>query len=555
MGDIIEQMKLSLNELTINLQLYSEKLSYLNFEGHDPQHHRHVIETVNSMGKFYAKFKVPNDMLARVEFYERIEMIYSTVNDIIDVYDKYDIQFDLSSTNTSSSDNVFKLIESAWIALLSSRNKYGLILESGREELIQYLCNDKESQYEKTLEKITPSIHNAYILVYMVERLGDQKLIKHHSEQLKNRVLKPVNIYKKYPDNSIQKLIQRGRLVPVGISEPLTDLLESIEPGVKTLKDLCKLKSNAYRFGYIVVRKLLPNPHEMNLWTLTNIKYINAHKLMTGEKAGINNTVLERFKTIRPLESATKLTGDQIEIYDTLFKPNSEFNFYYIFETLNNIDYRILKSDFYLDGYPNVIPADYFDVDKLPQLRVETYHNILENEILNHLTEPFVSIVESYSSTYKRVNDIKWNLFRKRIIDAMVEWYETQSAPKSEKEFEKIILSGDILSKLSESIISSISLEDAVTVSQLKPIHALELQLSYTSDLSLLLNKFQQISEDVYNREFKDDLMKRSANTKRYSKVFKQLMEEIIPLLVNRKSNIYQQLMHKSEILTKTIPT
>lgn len=559
MDDIIDQLKLSLNILTINLELFSEKLSYVNFEGHDPKHHKHVLNVIKDLNKWYYKFTVPDSLQSRVEFYEKLEKTLYTINNIIDVYDKYDPEIDLSSSDSSSSNNIYKMIETAWMDLLSSRNKYQSLLNANQVELITYLCKgvSKNKDLFKILEDIDPNIYNVSMLIYMVNQLSSTNLINTYTELLKDKILlnksssavKPSNI----PDNAMQKLIQRMRLIPTGISRPLGDILESIQPGVKTLKDLCKLKSNKYRFGYVIIKKLLPNPHEMNLWTLTNIKYINKNNLMTKEESGINDKILQRFKTIIPMETAKRLTSEPVEIYNDLFKSNNLYNFYYIFETLNNIEYRILKSDFYLEGYPYVIPASEFNLSQIPQKRVQGYHKILEDKIVRHLSEPLVSIAESYSSTYRRVNDIKWSLFRRRIIDSLIEWYENQPTPKSENNFASLITSNKIIKHLSESIISSISLEDAQTVSKLADVHHIELQLSYISDLASMLNKFGQITEDIYNREFKEDLLKRKASTTRYKKIFHELMEQIIPMLVNKKSNIYQQLMHKAEILTKTI--
>lgn len=557
MSDIINELKLSLNELAITLELFSEKLSYLNFEGHDPKQHKHVINVIKELNKWYAKFTIPDVLLSRAEFYEKLKETLQTINDIIDVYDKYDVEIDFSSSDTSSSNNIYKLIETAWMNLLTSRNKYKSLLNSNEHEIIVYLCKGKEKDFEKVITEIVPNVHNAPMLIYMINQSENPSIIESFTELLKNKILlNSSDIARKTsaPDNAMQRLIQKNRLVPVGISLPLKDTIELIQPGITNFKDLCKLKSNKYRFGYIIIKKLLTNPHEMNLWTLTNIKYINKNKLMTKEESGINDIVLQRFKTIIPMETANRLTGNPIDIYDDLFKSDKSYNFYYIFETLNNIDYRILKSDFYLEGYPYVVPAADFDLDKIPQKRVPAYNGILENEIIKHLSEPLVSIAESYSSTYKRVNDIKWNLFRKRIIDAMIEWYEKQPAPTSEDAFALSLVSKKIIKHLSQSIISSISLEDAKVVSLLNDVHHTELQLSYTSDLSAMLTKFEQIIEDVYNREFKEDLLKRNVSENRYRKIFQELIEQIIPMLVNRKSNIYQQLMHKAEILTKTIP-
>lgn len=545
MSDLLTDIKLTLNELSINLDIYSERLAYVNFEGFDPKQYHYTIDVVKSLDKLYSKFKIPAKLPDRVKFYESLAEIIDVVGDLVKVYDGYDFGVDFGSS--SSSNNSLKLIEDAWYNLIISYNKYVNIFENSKQDIVKHLCDGFKDEFISTIENVNMSLSSAPMIIFMLRSLDNPD---EYIEKLKDRILiGGAKLPKIKITNAIQRLIQRMRLVPVGLSMPLRKLLETIEPGVKTLKDLCKLKSDHYRFGYIVIRRLLSMPHETNIWTLTNSKYLVQHDLMTGEEMGINDKMLRRFETIIPLESPVgKRVGNVVEVYNGLFKKD---NYYYIFETLNDVDYRIMKSNFYLPGYPHAVPE--FNIDDIPQARIEAYHKILEDKIIENVSDPIISIADSYSDINRRAGEIKWDIFRRRIKDSLIEWWENNAKVKSEGEFAKLIMSRVIKKHLSESIITAISLEDAKTISQLGDIHEKELQLSYAADLSSLLSRFEHIIEDTYSREYKKDLLSRKMTPSTFLNIFKKLIDDVIPSLINRKNNIYQQLIHKADILTKTI--
>lgn len=554
MDIILDDIKISINNLSVSLELYSDRILYFGFDGHNPDEYKNVIDFITELNKLYEKFSTPKTLSGRIEFYEKLELIRHKMKHILSVFEEFNEHIDMSANSSSSSSssrkNIFNLLDEAWIKLRQERIHYVNILKQNREELIAYLSEGLEKEFDKIIKDSPANInyYNALFYNYILSQVSKTRNINAELEIIKNKILCKNDCEKSESKikNTIQSTIQRARLVPVLPSGPLKDLLEFIQPGVKTLKDLCKLKSNKYRFGYIILHKYLPKPHEANLWTLTNVKYLNKNKLLTDEKSGINDKLIERFKTIRPLPEPTK--DGFIEIYNDLFKND---NYYYVFETLNGIDYRLMKSDFYLPGYPYVVPE--FDINDLPQKRISAYHKIMEDKIIEHVGAPIISVMESYSSMYKKAMNIKWDIFRRRIKDSLVEWWETKGAPKDEKEFFSRITSKNILEVLSESIITAMSLQDVATISKLDEVHHTELQLSYTADLSSLLVRFGQLIEETYNRDYKENLLSRKASAKTYLKIFESLLNDIIPILINRKSNIYQQLMHKADILIKTI--
>src|SRR6185437_4437958 len=225
------------------------------------------------------------------------------------------------------------------------------------------------------------------------------KYVSTSIEKLKTQILETPEI-KNVSDqnkmnNTVQNLIQMHNLVPTSMSMPLSDLISKL--GIdssfknnleKYLENISKiLLSKDKKIGFIVLTKIINRPLEYNFWTLFDKEYLENKNLIQSTDVGLNQKVLERYQTIVPAKQTQEIKDSVV-----IIPASAEVKEYYIIETIDGINYRFLTP---FSGLAT-IPASWFEnilnKEYSPSRRLELYNINLDQEILNHLSKPLISM-------------------------------------------------------------------------------------------------------------------------------------------------------------------
>jgi len=503
------------------LELYTDKLEQFNFSGVNPSEYDLVSQGVKALSEL--KLPKPTTLNSAVMAWSALSRSSRLVGDILAIYNKYDVATDFMSSSISSDLVIERTRET-----LSLANVRGQAFQDHWAAGSRLLALDLLSPLKVTfndVEKIAPSIDNIGIWSILAKQFISEPEVQIRLECIKDELMTGAAPRKKAP-NVVQARIQTSRLVPTSISKPLKDILKMLDPSASSLEKLCRIKTDVYKFGYIVIHNLLKRPLEMNPWALRDSVNVNM---------GVNKKILERFTTIVPLLDCAK--KDKIVVWRDLFGPDRNLNFFYILETLDGLNYRILYSNFHLEGHPYAVPFALVDsIDdhsKTPSRRIESLNQLIEEQILAHVGPPIISVAKSEEAAQRRRNEFKWDSFRRKVLGLMV-----QSAVDSGKSPKEYLVSKNARQDLSNSILVLLAGERGALLEKMTPEARREIQLAYQSDLNKLLNNFRLLAEDIAQKE----------------KIkLEPALEEILGAVINkRRDNIYQLMIHKAEIVSKT---
>lgn len=371
-------------------------------------------------------------------------------------------------------------------------------------------------------------------------------------------------------NNAIQRLVQLFDLVPYNLSVSLEKIIEKLNVQAGTLDQAMKiLSSGTKKFGYILISNITKNPLDYNFWGLVDQNYLEKNNLIQPENSGISPTLIKRYETIIPLKPM-ETKQEFIKTFDQEFiKSSPENNYFYIFETIDGLNYRILVPWNVFSGEPILyVPAIWFEnIDRAPSRRVECYNLILESEILKNLEEPIISLAVMNTEELIKTENY-WKSLRNKIKNEMIndfnilftrEIIETD-VKLSYKRVENLILDDYLYKMALNHITDNIELDNVekTNSSEILEQFKIELNMSYFRDLANIQKSFKRDVENLYKKDFirkfenliksgdKDLVIKNRASV-----LFGEILEEVLERFINKKSSIYITIENKFEILSK----
>lgn len=342
---------------------------------------------------------------------------------------------------------------------------------------------------------------------------------------------------KKY--NTVQRIIQWNNLIPQEETQHLEDLvfkLVGVKSQEKDLDKTCKIVSTTTeKIGFIVMRKVSKIPMEHKIMALIDRDFAQSKDLLQSGNQGINETLYKRTETISMLEPARPAVHDSISVYGS---PDT-ITHYYMLETLDGINFRALHpwsigtKDFKIPAtWVQYIP----DIKKTPSTRLGAYSEIINEQIIEHLHEPFTEI-DFLTRDERRKADIKWNNIRENIIRALHEEYSGKSANLS-----SLIASSKFQSSVLHYIVVELEKVASPGTAVKDEIYYEELALSYVKDLEAIQYRLGRELINTYQNEF------RKSNN-----AFHDLLMKVLTKLISNKSNIFTSIQYKSELLATTL--
>jgi hypothetical protein len=359
--------------------------------------------------------------------------------------------------------------------------------------------------------------------------------------------------------NTVQRLVQMNNLVPSIKSGPFKDIVKELT-GVKvsgedkrSIDNACKIASSVDRkIGFVVIRKISTNPMKHVIASLIDKEYVIRTGNFQSADAGINAKLYERTKTIIPLD-AVPGKGDNIDVYDNEHTggggSGSDYDFFYILETLDGSTYRILHP--WDAGASNLAtPAAWVKnmpvYDKSPSIRVSGYNELLNDSIMVHLQEPLAGI-DFMSREEARKADIKWKNIRENILRVVREEFSSKLSVGSKKGLGALLASPKLHSSILLEIVKQLEATDQqkAVAADVTDVYYEELSVSYLKDLQAMQAKLGRELTNVYQSDY--------ADIRDINKAFNGVMGDVLAKIINNKSNIFITIKYKSELLQKTL--
>jgi hypothetical protein len=365
-------------------------------------------------------------------------------------------------------------------------------------------------------------------------------------EEMKSHVLGVVDNGKHNKTNTIQKLVQKFNLIPDGMSRPLESAMKDIIENFTNLDTAAEILSSKFnKYGFIIIQKVLENPIEHNFWTLVDRNYLDSNDLLQDNLVGVNDKNLRRGTTIKLLKRIK--SENNIIIKNNYFNTDSNRNYYYVLETLDGENYRFLVP---WNGV-KYIPASWLenvtDTKSVPSNRINSYNHILQDEIINNLKTPIISIDQLSREDVIR-EDSHWRSLRYKILGD-VESFLKKSALDSTKQVSKIFTKDDLSKLVVQSMIDNISV-DCIN----SPNMWSELFISYFYELDKIKKNIKKDLNESYKENIEQQINKIIKNIGSIEKsktieLIKKSVEIVLEKYINRRSNIYLTIDKKSNIV------
>jgi len=596
--EILKALSYDVTDIVSVFKSYFEKLEYTNFSGAYPYETETIIKNLKTSVLKTNIFKA--DLFSQPHPFNKTESeifitdvfkFYSSIQEsyykLLYVYNQY-VGFKIESSSSSSFSSsaghdynaALKIYENA-ISLWESFKEYiesmniEYILAEKIENAMFNTSSDQRLNLLKFIKKIYDSRHGLTIIglygevlrkVFEISTRENKPVIEYVNnllEDLKIEILPPISRLTNNRKQTIQTLVQRHRLIPDAMSRPFSKLIYDLtsvkvndDKPLASLPKVCKHISNKVRkYGFIVISKRIAQPIENNIWMLTDANYLQKNNLITSVETGVSDATIKRSRTIVKME---KPTAPQLD--DGIYYINDEFstenNFYYVLETLDGVNYRIMHP-----WYISIFSKKIYEIpsDRIPDLlskknqpstRVESYNTILNDEILSHLHSPYIQ-QNDMSRLEKKQVEIKWTVIRKKIARGMLEDYRTlfDSNKVSKDNVLTLITNPTIFANSIKYIIHSLSLK------QMSDHHLIEV---YISSLQSLDNMKIGMSRDVatiYKENYQEKVLKlleggsSIANTIKIIDILEDVLILMLETHISEKSNIYSIIDQKIELI------
>lgn len=297
-------------------------------------------------------------------------------------------------------------------------------------QLIKELSNEILKQLDGKLNKIDEfrelyhkNRHGVSLYAFVMQSLIDQfyrsdKLLAFklmgYIEQDKTMALTVANSHKLNNVSRIKNNPSQHRfgLLPNLDSMPLKKLLHIIlvDEGVPIKTEIIPKLANSLNVGFIIFNKIVYNPVEFNIRSLIEEEIANRYKQPAA--CGITDKIIERFNTIRPLAGTDKWDFS-IEIH------NEKANKFYIMETLNGTEYRVLtpwvKSTKFAVARFRI---EHILTHSTEPSRATKYHSIMVDKSIPNM---FIGKLLDLESMEMRYTELESDKIRVLIMDDIVD--------------------------------------------------------------------------------------------------------------------------------------
>lgn len=583
---------------------YFGKLEFLGFSGYEPYLSKEIksnliyIKESTILSQFIAK---PSKKFNKIFIvYGEISHITKLLKRIMDIYNKNQFKLSKEGSRSSSGSTItvayLKNVVDSYQILIMIEQDYKMMAESIEliQDIIEYIGHDNLLMTIDKIDEIN-DIYYKYVksnigdnVIKLYSRLlheiilinsNNKEVVKHinkTTEILKSEVLKSddktLNFKQNYKVNTVQNLIQMNNLIPVSMSMPISDIYKilgisvsekSLELGLKKASKLLKSDKN---FGFIVINKIIKKPIEYNFWSLSDKKYLETNNLLQAYDLGLNEKSIKRYQTITPLPESI----GKDDISDKILIINSEFgntdNYFYILETLDGINYRFLTM---YNGSIYYMPAEWFkniDDKKLtPSNRLESYNNIICQEIMTTINDPYITMDILDKNEIKE--ELYWKKLRYKIKeDIMKDFTELITDKIIQKmnitDIENILFDKQLYRFALNHITNNIELESMNKLTEKKSEiidrARIELTLSYFYDINSIQRSLRKDVENIYRKEYYNKVLSITNSSifvlkNKLTEIFDHILNEVLEKFVNRKSGIYLSIQKKFDLLTKTL--
>lgn len=595
--DILKFQIQQVEKLRSIFESYRDKIEFLHFSGTHPYKAEILMENLTQLAKNIRKAKKklagiiihdPKTLTEDVlEYSSAIDYSHFLLKEMYDIYNENRVQiYGISSSSSESSlsqtyvEDLAKQLEQVLSTFIQYHHNYIIQID-----YINHLLVEHTMKYISSLTNIIENGYKYYkknemslkIYSHFLRRLVNEPSLEARiiqiREEMKNITLQiTLPIPKKQTNyNIIQQLIQINQLVPDAPSEPLSKVLHKLFPTADFKSDMnfnqiSQLLSNGQNYGFVVFNKIFPNPLENNIWSLIDFSFLKQNNLITSYVEGINEKNIQKLETIHLTTHDLKKSRTPknfVQIYNQSFT-NKGPNYYYILETLDGSNYRILTPWYVNKNNPRyAVPQQQFSLENFPSTRFEHYNHHLGKAILKHVKEPRVHIEVD--------TDINWVKYRsdifKYIFDLFSEHLQNINQ-LSESNFKKIFEHSIIIDGFFTIISTSSSIIGPILEASDSPIEGpsddlvrSELIISYISDLERLTKKFKfelLANYKQYEKQVKKILPPNQSKkqtpliNKQLLDIFENVLKETLKTLVNEKGHVFNKILHKMNIISNT---
>lgn len=595
-------------------QLYVNKLEYTGFSGFEPYLSEEIINNIKyvSQSTILSSYNKNNKLKMEdiFDIYSEIMTHYQKLHKTLEILQNNRVNLSKQGSYTSSGstltltyikdlnetyEKIYYIFQSYKTEIQSLSLIHAILDEFNDKSLqnisikeIENLNNIYFIYVNKNQGDLVIEIYINILHKIIIDNTGTQpgkeiiKYVNKSVEKIKSQVLDTEDILDDHNKltNTVQNLIQMHNLVPDSMSIPLSELLTilGIETSDYDFDKISKTISKDKKFGFIIINKIIKNPLEYNLWTLFSKEYLENKKLLQPVEVGLNSVILERCKTIIPMTNndLTNIPKDIIEIYNKEFEnKETDSNFYYVIETLDGKNYRFL-TPWNVDRNKHIsvyhIPSSWLDnIDNKkisPSKRIESYNNIINQEITKSLQKPYVTM-ELMNREEVQKEETYWNTLRNRIkiliLEDFVNLFTEKFMNNENKEkitsdkISKLILNDNLYKSALNHITENIELDNVGNISNLGNQFQIELTLSYFYDLSNIQRTFKKDVDNIYKKEYQKKILTILSENKLFliknklSEIYSLILDEILEKFINRKSGIYLSIQKKFTILNKTL--
>ncbi len=563
------------SELFKGIQKYSEYISQfhkyeLNVDFHIPDEIQEIKIIIDKIEKLDSK----SNYKKAFEIYHLINKVLYKIDNIIDTLelisknDTKDLVHDIPDTQMEFIFNFYNKLKILYA-------KYKAEIDLNDIEYFQYIYKEiSKDEIMQTIEWLNKTVKQfpfsvnlyAFIMQTMLLNcipMGSKvcNLIINNIEEIKDFILLESIDVK--PNNKIisktNPPLKTFGLTPSGKAVALAEIFK-LDKSIK-IADLTSI-AKLQKICIVILYRITKKPIEFSIWAL--IDWNIAKDFVQSETEGINQTTIDRYKTIAFVESKKKKWDFDIEIIGDI-----DSDHFVIIEKISD-NYRQLQiydreADMFKTGggaYEKKINRKHLGafIEYLKNkgninncTRISEYHKIQQRKILSNMFLPIK--INNIDGTPEIINTayLRLELYKKltEALNSVIKKdFKNGAGIKSVKDIGSIFYHKDISDKFNSLIIEQYY---KYTKNNKNPssFPFSELLKSFIADLAVLNRSFTREIHSKYKDIKIDESVFKDNDTKKMfiNKQFLICITHAIEKLINDDSNIYQSLIHKNNVL------
>jgi hypothetical protein len=351
--------------------------------------------------------------------------------------------------------------------------------------------------------------------------------------------------------------LKKFGLIPITDSVPIKQLLSLVlsENNISTSDTNLRKISKAHKIGFIVFNRVVYTPIEYNIRPLI-IKNI-AKDFIQPDEYGINIKTIDRFKTIR--DFSKQEWNFSVEVF------GNDFETFYVFETLDGINYRCMapwvNSKIYgLQRFRIEHILKYIANEGKPN-RAANYHSVMQKKMTQNM---FLRKAVDIDALIEKVEDNNAHTIRTDIYETIMKYVDNvikkqyHSDIKSSVEISEIIHDKEIpkifFSKIIANYEKGADRDDIINFKAgCFPFE--EILVSYMVELQYITRRLSKELHDGYSRNvLADDVFTKPKKEKMsiVNDKLAKVIDDAIKLIIKDDKNMYLSLRVKYSILNDT---